>query len=210
MKYSNQQAHSKIIDEFLTYLNKQSSYFVLKGGTALCKFYKNPRFSEDIDLDSPKGNLSNIVKNFCLTFRYSAPVEKKDTTNGQRFMIDYGIKDQKLKIETSHRFQTIDPKQVKVIDGVRVYTISSLAVSKLHAYIDRDKIRDLYDLTFIINNYWHELNEIIRSSIIDGFREKDLANQYDIVVQQDDPLINKKELEHNVLIALEKIGLIKN
>jgi predicted nucleotidyltransferase component of viral defense system len=153
MKYIDQKAHSEIIDKFLIHLNKQSNYFVLKGGTALCKFYGNSRFSEDIDLDSPKGNISNIVKSFCRTNGYKNPIEKKDTSNGQRFMIDYGVEGQKLKIETSHRFKTIDASKIRKINGILVYDIASLAISKLHAFMDRDKIRDLYDLTFIVNNH---------------------------------------------------------
>jgi hypothetical protein len=79
----------------------------------------------------------------------------------------------------------------------------------LHAFMDRDKIRDLYDLTFIVNNHWNNLGEDNQLEIITGLKIKDLANQYDVVAQQDDELIDKTELEHNVLITLDKLGLIQ-
>jgi hypothetical protein len=110
MKYTNIEAHKRVIRNFLVYLNKLTDRFILKGGTALCMFYENDRFSEDIDLDTEKGNIANVVKNFCKFHGYPSPNEKKDTNYGQKFMIDYGITGQLLKVETSSRNKYIDKR----------------------------------------------------------------------------------------------------
>jgi len=44
--------HKYVIEDFLQYLNKQTSDYVLKGGTALMECYGLSRMSEDIDTDS--------------------------------------------------------------------------------------------------------------------------------------------------------------
>jgi predicted nucleotidyltransferase component of viral defense system len=152
MKYSNIELHKKIILEFLHYLNKETNRFILKGGTALYLCYGLDRFSEDIDLDSEKGNISNLVKNFCKFKRFSQPNEKKNTTHGQRFMIDYGVEDQLLKIETSHR-DKIDKKAITKINNILVFKLDELIIKKCNAFFERDKIRDLYDVCYVVNKY---------------------------------------------------------
>ncbi|MDR0825920.1 MAG: nucleotidyl transferase AbiEii/AbiGii toxin family protein [Mycoplasmataceae bacterium] len=179
--------------------------FVLKGGTALCKFYNDPRFSEDIDLDSPKGNIGNIVKRFCKQYGYHSPCKKKDTLHGQKFMINYGVPGQLLKVETSHRDKMIPKFKYIIINGIRVYKLEQIAITKLNAFITRDKIRDLYDITFIINHKWHLLSEETKKIIKDNLLTKNLLNQNDLVIHQEDNLIDKDELETNILSAYEKL-----
>jgi predicted nucleotidyltransferase component of viral defense system len=151
MKYTNKDIHSKIIDDFLLFLNQNTDRFILKGGTALAKCYGLDRFSEDIDLDTNRGNITNIVKNYCAVrkFEYS---EKKNTNFGQRFMINYHVDGQLLKIET-RMDSKIYTNDICRINKIVTYKINYLAIMKLEAYNERDKIRDMYDVSFIIINH---------------------------------------------------------
>jgi hypothetical protein len=91
------------------------------------------------------------VKRFCKYKNYKFN-EKKNSVHGQRFMIDYNCNGQLLKIET--RVRGVIPKEsVVVINGIKVFELNVIAKMKLNAYVERDKIRDMYDVSFIINNY---------------------------------------------------------
>jgi predicted nucleotidyltransferase component of viral defense system len=150
MKYTAREKHANIISDFLIFLNKVTDKFVLKGGTALAKCYNLDRF-EDIDLDSEKGNITSIVKNYCKSKNFTY-CEKKNTSYGQRFMIDYKVDRQLLKVEVRLN-EKINKDDVCKINGIIVYKINRLTLMKLQAYDSRDKIRDMYDIAFIINNY---------------------------------------------------------
>ena len=54
-----------------------------------------------------------------------------------------------LKIEVSYRNQQISERDWQIVGGIKVYSIDALARMKANAYNGPDKIRDLYDLSFI-------------------------------------------------------------
>lgn len=134
--------------------------FVLKGGTALSLYYNLDRFSEDIDLDSFSTNMNflNRIKN--PGYKTWNVYIKKDTDTVFRAMIDYGAKSDKgdypLKIEVSSRNSKLlkdDLLSYKKIDGVNVYTIEELISMKIHAFSERSKARDVYDVGYLIKSY---------------------------------------------------------
>jgi predicted nucleotidyltransferase component of viral defense system len=210
MKYTNQQKHEEVMNAFLSFLYKQTDRFIFKGGTALCKYYGLDRFSEDLDFDSEKGNIGSIVKKFCQLNKFPIPKERKDTNYGQKFFIDYGVPGQSLKVETSLRNKHIDKSFIRQIDGVYVYDINRITILKMNAYLSRDKIRDLYDLAFIVNKHYDKLNEITKKDIKDAFLSKGLE-QYDYVARdQKDEFIDPKKLEDAILKSFEKLGLLQN
>ena len=78
---------------------------------------------------------------------------------------------------------------------------------KINAYLNRDRIRDLYDISYIIENYWDALNSVVQNSFTYALSEKGLT-QFDLVIcQQNDNLIDKGKLLEKFLLAYEKIGL---
>jgi predicted nucleotidyltransferase component of viral defense system len=209
MKYLDWKAHSKMMDDFLDYLYSQTDRFVFKGGSALYKFYGLDRFSEDLDFDSEKGNITNIVKNFCKTRKLSQPKERKDTNKGQKHFIDYGIKGQTLKIETSLRNKNIDTKMIRHFGKYKVYDINVLASQKIDAYRNRDKIRDLYDVCFIVIHHLDKLLPEIQDELNYAISQKGIQ-QYDYVIkEQNDEFIDKDKLQDMVLQTFEKLKLLK-
>lgn len=134
--------------------------YVLKGGTALTLYYGCNRYSEDIDLDCRKENmnfLKNIINPGYKVWNISI---KKDTPTVFRTMIDYGAKseygDYPLKIEISSRNAQIlmfGELEINNFNGVNVYNISELKKQKIKAFQGRDKIRDYFDIGYLMRKY---------------------------------------------------------
>ena len=199
--------HGKVIDCFLRYLNDKTDSFILKGGTALAKCYNLNRFSEDIDLDARKENIIHHVQSFCKQHNYSVRVAK-DTAIVKRCLVNYGNHEKPLKIEVSYRNKSISTDTIKNINGIQVYSIDKLAQMKCNAYNARDKIRDLFDLAFITNNYYNDLSEATLSIISDALQYKGLEQVDYILATQHDELIDPDQLITSFLKMHERLGLI--
>lgn len=139
---------------------------------------------------------------------FDIPSERKDTNKGQKYFINYGVKGQTLKIETSLRNKNIDKKLIKYFNKYRVYDINVLAFQKIDAYRNRDKIRDLYDICFIVINHLNKLLPEIKEELINAIFQKGIQ-QYDYVIkEQNDEFIDKNKLQDMVLETFEKLGLL--
>jgi predicted nucleotidyltransferase component of viral defense system len=200
-------AHGKVIDAFLEYLNDKSNDFVLKGGTALLSCYNLDRFSEDIDLDGKSRNIEEIVNTFCKKSGYAYRIAK-DTDTVKRYMINYGDNGRPLKIEVSYRRREIDAEEITKINGILVYNLNDLTVMKTNAYTSRDKIRDLYDVTFICNHYFDQLNPQTISLLRSAIEYKGIEQFDYIVKEQHDELIDEKKLAGDFLSMYDKLGLL--
>ncbi len=204
-----QKEHFSVISDFLKELNKATSDFVLKGGTSLMMCYNLDRFSEDIDLDGKRNNKSieKIVDEFCRKNNYSYNVNK-DTDTVKRFMIHYSESNKPLKVEISFRQKNIRSDNLTNINNIEVYNINSLCRMKASAYQSRDKIRDLYDVCFICNNYWNELSaetvDILRNAV-----EYKGIEQFDYILrEQSDELIDNDKLTEDFLSMYDKLDLL--
>lgn len=199
--------HKKVIEDFLQFVNKDTSDFILKGGTALMECYGLSRFSEDIDFNGKSPNIEQYVKKFCEQNGYSYRIAK-DTNTTKRYYINYGNEGKPLKVETSYRPNMASLYEITKINGLTVYTIDELAAQKAAAYVGRDKIRDLYDVTFIVNNHYNQLNSFTKARIEEAFAQKGLEN-FDYITQtQKDDLINIDQLTEDFLQAYDKVGLL--
>ena len=205
-------SHNEIIDLVLDALFcDENSNYVLKGGTALALCYKLDRVSEDIDLDAPgrdceKNNrLFIALKELAAEYDYSLRIAK-DTDTVKRALLHYGG-EKPLKIELSLRRIEIPSSETTIINGIKVYTIDALCLMKTSAYLSRDTLRDLYDLTFILDKYYDALTSETLRTVQNAFEYKDLA-QFDYLVKtQDDSLIDKDILLSRFLQAHERLGL---
>ena len=199
--------HKQVINSFLEFLNKKTDQYVLKGGTALMTCYGLNRFSEDIDLDGQRKDIIPIIDEFCKKYGYSFNI-KKNTDTVKRCMVNYGNESHKLKIETSFRRRDFSDAEIRKINGITVYSINELCIQKSGAYAQRDKIRDLFDLSFITNNYYEELNPYVRSALRNALEFKGLE-QFDFIVKdQPDELIDVDVLADNFLSAFDKLGIL--
>lgn len=200
--------HRKVIEDFLKYLNKNSDDYILKGGTALMLLYKLNRFSEDIDLDGThKSNIKKLIEKYCKENNYSFRIAK-DTENVIRYMIYYETIERPLKIETSLRKKTILEKDIIDINNIKTYTINALCNLKLMAYNNRNKIRDLYDLVFIINNYWYRLSDETKDFLNIAFTYKGIEYFDYIIENQKDELIDKEIFIEEFLKSMDTLDLL--
>lgn len=155
---ASQQTHAKVMRSIAQAMIKTP--LVLKGGTALLFGYGLDRFSEDLDFDSPqKMNLESRISHALPIGIALSDINKvKHTDTMTRYMVRYSDGDvaAKLKVEVSYRTPTED-KDIREVDGIRMLSIEKLLDCKLTAAFDGDnvrtKIRDLYDLDFIVNKY---------------------------------------------------------
>ena len=204
----DQQAHKGLIERFLLYINAQDTQYVLKGGTALMECYGLDRFSEDIDLDGRGGSIKKYVDHFAKREGISYTI-KKDTDTVKRFMLHTG--EDTLKIEVSYRSRQIDPETVQTVNGIQVYVIDSLAMMKNNAYQKRYKIRDMYDLTFMLEHYYDQIEPGTRRAIADQLSDRGYERFDELVKDQSDALIPPDRIDEmtiNFLGAWEKLGLI--
>lgn len=205
--------HRAAIDEVLAHLNSYpDSPYVLKGGTALMECCGLDRESEDIGLDAPRrrtphGLFFRRLDALCEKRGYKYRVGK-DSAIVQRAFLDYGAENRPLKIELSYRMPEISPDWVTEISGIKVYRISRLAEMKASAYSQRDKIRDLYDVSFICTHLLDGLDQAAVRALTNALIFKDLE-QFDYIVRtQSDPLIDPGRLEGMFLESFGRLGLL--
>lgn len=204
--------HRATIETIMRDMNRsEDNPYILKGGTALMLCYGLSRFSEDIDLDAqraavPAARFFRFIEHTCREHGYDWR-EGKNTPTVQRAFVNYGREDTPLKIEVSHRIKVVDSDAITHVDGIKTYTISELCELKASAYQNRDKIRDLYDLTFIIEHYYDELSKSARKAAQRALEYKDVE-QFDYLTRtQHDPLIDVDRLADSFLNALDMVGL---
>ena len=202
-----QEKHRAVIRDFLYRLNEKTNAFILKGGTSLMMCYKLDRFSEDIYFDCEHQKLYSFIKEYSEDNGYSFRIAK-ETPTVHRFLLNYGSEENKLKIEISYRNKKINPDFLTNIKGISVYTLDRLCQQKAMAYQGRDKIRDLYDLSFICNNYFKELSEDTRELLRDALSYKGFEHFDYITSTQEDPLINKDKLAESYLKMYDKLDLL--
>lgn len=198
--------HDELIKTFMNFMNKQTDQFILKGGTALYLCYGLTRFSEDIDLDARSNiNLFNIIDRFCDQYQLDYRIGK-DTNSVKRAFLHYNnssddMYDQKpLKVECSYRVKHfIDDNTLKKINGIVTYDIHELLSQKRRAYNNRVRIRDLYDLCFIYENYKEQLSLQELRDLQSDFSYKGIDYVEALLLEQEDELIDNASLADSFL-----------
>lgn len=206
-------AHRQAIEHILTAINTaKDNPFILKDGTALMECYGLDRFSEAIDLDCQRASVPatcffRTIDRACSQYGYTWR-EGKNTPTVQRAFVDYGNPATPLKIEVSHRKREVPEDKTVIIDGIRTYTISEMCKLKCAAYMSRDKIRDLFDISFIADRYYDDLTPDAKDMLAMALEYKDL-DQFDYLIRtQPDPLIDPAGLEDRFLRTMDKAGLL--
>lgn len=136
-----------------------------KGGTALRIIYHSPRFSEDLDFDSPHKDINRIEQGIVGALAamealgITTELTEATTTSGGYLaaanfrLTDYHVESQ---LEISLRSSTGQGDMVTVVNEyIPTYTIAQLTqdqlvAGKLNALLSRRKPRDFYDLYFML------------------------------------------------------------
>ena len=179
-------------------------YFV--GGTAL-SYYINHRISEDIDIVSP--NILDYQKIVPDLISLGAKKIEDENTTALRlaglFPDEYILKFifDDVKIEFFQANRPIQKKILKELNyinydnsNLKILDLKSIAKLKIVALLQREKVRDLFDFSSIIENKILTLDEIISISS----ELKNLSSKVEII----DFLSKKKESKDDESVYLNE------
>lgn len=153
------------LDKFYQNTSIKRTYF--KGGTAIRLLLASPRFSEDLDFSSKQtpaelekvvystvkeltAVLPNLtVKNLETIHGYSAKIYLPTELSTQPLTVklDFSLRGNILETLTSAVETTLP---VKIISIVEHLSPKELLAEKIHALINREKGRDVFDLWFLL------------------------------------------------------------
>lgn len=150
-------AQDIIIEQVYNYFSNA----VLHGGTAIWRCYNSNRFSEDIDVYIPK-NKKSIEAFFESLKNKDFIVIKKKITKNSLFSI---LQFDRVIVRFKALFKKPLPKGSLAeferanasLFTVYVLTPEELINEKVYTYLKRRKIRDLYDIFFLLRHVRHKI-----------------------------------------------------
>ncbi|MCD6248033.1 MAG: nucleotidyl transferase AbiEii/AbiGii toxin family protein [Hadesarchaea archaeon] len=138
---------------------------VLHGGTAIWRCYSGNRFSEDIDVYIGR-DIGKIDRFFeALNKRGFEVVKKRVKENALYSTLKFG--EAEIRIEAIFKRVRGVIKEYETYEGnlLNVYTLTpeAMVCEKIDAYLKRRKIRDLYDIFFLLR--YAEKSKRLRSKL---------------------------------------------
>jgi len=144
---------------------------VIHGGTAIWRCYQGNRFSEDIDAYIPKSkNQINLF--FENIEKRGFVIEKKKISENSVYS---SMKFNRIYVRFEAIYKKVKSilKEYETADGnfITVYTLSpeGLINEKISAYMKRLKVRDLYDIFFLLRHV-KDKKKINLQILIDNFK----------------------------------------
>jgi len=136
---------------------------VLHGGTSIWRCYQGNRFSEDIDAYLPK-DIKKVNMFFDNLEKRGFTIKKKKISENSIFS-NLQLNRLTLRFESIFKEQKAVLKEYQTSDGnlITVYTLSpeELIKEKVNTYLKRFKIRDFYDIFFLLR-YVKNKSNIVR------------------------------------------------
>jgi len=145
---------AKAQDIIVEELYRQFSTATLHGGTAIWRCYAGNRFSEDVDAYIPKSR-EKLTALFTGLERKGFVIRKKKIGENSVFST---MLFNRIETRLEATFQKIPGilREYEAADAnfLTVYTLSpeSLLTEKVNAYLKRQKVRDLYDVFFLLRH----------------------------------------------------------
>lgn len=142
-------AQDLIIEDLYNYLPNA----VLHGGTAIWRCYNGNRFSEDIDIyiKKDKEKIENFFKH--LEKKGFKIVKKRIKENSLYSTLKFNTSLIRLEaIFKSIKHFILKEYETSESIFINVYTLRAedIIIEKINAYLKREKIRDLYDIFFLL------------------------------------------------------------
>lgn len=130
---------------------------VLHGGTAIWRCYSGNRFSEDVDVYMEK-NVEKINRFFEELKKTGFDIVKKRITKNSIYSI-LSFGGTEVRFEALFKRVEGVVKEYETYEGIlfNVFTLPPevIATEKINAYLKRMKIRDLYDIFFLLRCVKH-------------------------------------------------------
>lgn len=154
LKKEIQKNVAKAQDIIVEELFKVFDTAVLHGGTAIWRCYNGNRFSEDVDIYIPK-DLDRLNLFFDNLIKKGFSIEKKKIGEKSLYS-NLKINNYFLKFEALFKVIKGELKEYETIDGnsltILCLSAEDIIKEKINAYSSRLKIRDLYDIFFLLRN----------------------------------------------------------
>ena len=172
LKKENQRILAKAQDLIVETMLEVFDNVVLHGGTGIWRCYSGNRFSEDVDVYIDR-NLGKIEEFFGLLVKRGFALEKKKI--GENSIYSCFIFEKRF-VRFEAVFKKVDAffRDYEKTDGnfipVLTLTISGFINEKVEAYIKRLKIRDLYDIFFLLHNLKDDSVRPALKKLIDFFK----------------------------------------
>lgn len=160
---------------------------VLHGGTAIWRCYEGNRFSQDLDFYFPPGLRSSLEELEHNLQETGVEVEKLKITRNSLYAT---LRYKERPIKFGGLFKKISKditKQYKLVDGssLVVNTLSpvDLLKEKVDAYLDRRKVRDLYDIYYLsgLVKEKEEIKELL-SEFLERYQKPKNSYQLDSLI----------------------------
>jgi predicted nucleotidyltransferase component of viral defense system len=174
IKRSNHKEIARAQDLIVEEVYKAFNNAVLHGGTSIWRCYSGNRFSEDVDMYITK-DIKKIDELFSGFERKGFVVEKKRVMEHSIFS---NLRFNRTIVRFEALFKKVDGKlkEYECVEGnlITVYTLNpeEIIKEKANAYKNRLKIRDLYDIFFLLRHVKDKKaikNEL--NKLIDKFKE---------------------------------------
>ena len=201
------------------YKQKEANALFFKGGTALRILFESPRFSEDLDFSSPVHSvnaLENVVQEALIHLAHEGIhldiSEAKPTTGGYLFTADTVLLNTTFSIKLNIIFQTRCVGETHIVNSVFLPPYAAIgliretiAKEKVQAFLTRTKIRDVFDLYFLLRSTWAKRMVVPYTRDIKRVldtKELALSKLQEFLPQSFWPVI--KDLKNNILKELDK------
>jgi predicted nucleotidyltransferase component of viral defense system len=165
LKKANHKEIAKAQDIIIEELYKIFNDAVLHGGTAIWRCYNGNRFSEDIDVYLKK-DMTKLKNLFLNLEKRGFSIEKKKVSDISLYS-NLKIGNTYVRLEALFKNISGSLKEYESADGnlIIIYTLKpeELIDEKVETYLKRLKIRDLYDIFFLLRHV--ENKEKIRNKI---------------------------------------------
>ncbi len=182
----------KLQDRVLEIVFKAEKEFYLTGGTAISRFYKAKRYSDDLDFFTNDSNrfgfaVKNIISALSDDFNVKKEIDSKDFIRiiiNNFLQVDF-VNDRVLRYKEPNILE----------NGFIIDNIENILSNKLTAIISRDNPKDIFDLYLINKYYTFNWSEILFSA-----KEKSEFSIDDLIIR----------LKSFPISLLKSINLIDN
>jgi len=139
-------------DILINELYKTFNNAIIHGGTAIWRCYKGNRFSEDVDvyIEKDKGKIEKLFESLK---RNGFKIIKKRIKENSLYSV-LSLNNVIIRFEAIFKHEKSILKEYENSEGtlINVYTLTpeKLIEEKINTYLKRKRIRDLYDIFFLL------------------------------------------------------------
>lgn len=127
--------------------------FYFTGGTALSAFYLQHRYSEDLDFFTQKKfdaqDVFDLMDSWSKQYSFTFTSEFHQVV--YIFMLTFKSKEV-LKVDFGH-YPHKRIEENNIIDGLKIDSLTDIAVNKLLTVTQRNSVKDFVDLYFLLNQF---------------------------------------------------------